>query len=89
MVEGIPTNFKCLSMNADRKNRNIVFILLVCGGGSIGILIWNMLVYESGNWASFLTTPGNVGLFLTSFGSLTMAFSRIKEQKRNPDTRKY
>ena len=75
-------------MDPNRKNRNIIFILSICGGGSLGILIWNMLVYENNNWIPFLTTPGNVGLFLISFGSLTMAFTLVKELKRKSCSRK-
>lgn len=70
-------------MNRSRKNRNIVFILLICGGGSLGILIWNMLVYENNRWISFLTAPGNLGLFLTSFGSLMMACVQVKQLKQD------
>lgn len=68
------------------RNKNIIFTLLVCGGGAGGLLIHNILTEETGNWIDFISTPGNVGLFLISFGLLIMAFTKIKELKQKSGT---
>src|SRR5690606_40211193 len=70
-------------MHSTRKNRNIIFILLVCGGGAFGILLYNLLLFEGDSWIPFIKDPGNVGLFLLSFSLLTIAFSQIKALKQN------
>ncbi|HLU89037.1 MAG TPA: hypothetical protein VKZ51_04340 [Cyclobacteriaceae bacterium] len=70
-------------MNPTRKNRNIIFILLVCGGGAFGILLYNTLVFQGDSWIPFIKDPGNVGLCLLSVSLLTIAFSQIKALKQN------
>lgn len=60
------------------RARNIIFILLVCGGGAFGILLYNLLVFEGESWIPFLKDPGNLGLGLMSVSLLTIAFSEIK-----------
>src|SRR5690606_39318922 len=70
-------------MHSIRKNRNIIFILLVCGGGTFGIFLYNLLLFEGDSWIPFIKDPGNVGLFLLSFSLLIIAFSQIKALKQN------
>ena len=64
------------------RARNVIFILLVCGGGAFGIFLYNLLVFEGESWIPFLKDPGNLGLGLLSVSLLTIAFSEIKSIKQ-------